>query len=134
MAPEVGMKKPYNELCDVYSFGVLVWEMMALKKPYDKIDMGGLVRDVWKDNSDAKRPSPSLVEKGNFMANRTWTGMKRRRNANEDVPKMMGSPASLQSLLNSCWSYSLDERPCMRTVEKVLLEELTAVRKSIGME
>ncbi len=130
MAPEVGRKQPYNDLCDVYSFGVLAWEMMALKKPYEKIDMAGLVRDVWKDCPKAKRPSPSLEKKANFLAVKDWTGMGRRRNSNESVSEMVVSPTTLQQLLASCWSYSLDARPRMSTVENMLWEELAAVRKS----
>jgi len=34
MAPEVAMGKPYNEKCDVYSFAILFWQMMALATPY----------------------------------------------------------------------------------------------------
>lgn len=34
MAPEVAMKKPYNEKVDVYSFGVLLWQMCSLEVPF----------------------------------------------------------------------------------------------------
>jgi serine/threonine protein kinase len=130
MAPEVGRKQPYNEFCDVYSFGVLVWEMMALKKPYGKIDMAGLVNDVWKAGPDAKRPSPSLVEKGSFLTWRVWKGTGRRRYSNDEIAETVFSPVTLQSLLASCWSDSLDERPRMSKVANILREELNTVRKS----
>mmetsp|Transcript_27046 Transcript_27046/g.64980 ORF Transcript_27046/g.64980 Transcript_27046/m.64980 type:complete len:199 (+) Transcript_27046:1-597(+) len=35
MAPEVADSKPYNQKADVYSFGIILWELVALKKPYD---------------------------------------------------------------------------------------------------
>ena len=34
MAPEVALDQPYNELADVYSFCILMWEMLELETPY----------------------------------------------------------------------------------------------------
>ena len=34
MAPEVALCKPYNEKCDVFSFGILLYEIISLKPPY----------------------------------------------------------------------------------------------------
>jgi serine/threonine protein kinase len=31
VAPEVAKREPYNEKCDVYSFGMLFWEILELK-------------------------------------------------------------------------------------------------------
>lgn len=44
MAPEVMKRKPYNFKCDVYSFTIVLWEMMALEKPYEGMD-GEQVRE-----------------------------------------------------------------------------------------
>ena len=33
MAPEVGLRKPYNQKCDVYSWSMLMWYIMALEPP-----------------------------------------------------------------------------------------------------
>lgn len=35
MAPEVADCRPYNQKADVYSFGIILWELVAFKKPYD---------------------------------------------------------------------------------------------------
>jgi len=35
MAPEVADCQPYNQKADVYSFGIILWELVANKKPYD---------------------------------------------------------------------------------------------------
>lgn len=35
MAPEVASHKPYNHKADVYSFGMVLWEMVAHERPYD---------------------------------------------------------------------------------------------------
>ena len=41
MAPEVGLMKGYGINADVYSFGILLWEICALKKPFAKIKSAG---------------------------------------------------------------------------------------------
>mmetsp|Transcript_16408 Transcript_16408/g.35467 ORF Transcript_16408/g.35467 Transcript_16408/m.35467 type:complete len:803 (-) Transcript_16408:228-2636(-) len=35
MAPEVADCQRYNQKADVYSFGIILWELVAFKKPYD---------------------------------------------------------------------------------------------------
>ena len=35
MAPEIARREPYNEACDVYSFGILLWEMLANTTPFE---------------------------------------------------------------------------------------------------
>ena len=34
MAPEVALNQPYNEKCDVYSYCLVLYEMMTLKAPF----------------------------------------------------------------------------------------------------
>lgn len=35
MAPEVALKKPYNEKVDIYSFGIMVWQMARDRVPFE---------------------------------------------------------------------------------------------------
>jgi len=37
MAPEVAQYLPYNTSADVYSFGLLLWELVSLKQPFDDL-------------------------------------------------------------------------------------------------
>ncbi|KAL7569345.1 hypothetical protein ACA910_016887 [Epithemia clementina (nom. ined.)] len=34
MAPEVALHKPYNETCDVYSFCILLWQILKVEEPF----------------------------------------------------------------------------------------------------
>jgi len=36
MAPEVAKCEPYNQSADVYSFAILFWQIMSMKRPFDK--------------------------------------------------------------------------------------------------
>jgi len=38
MAPEVADALPYNWGADVYSFGIILWELNASKKPYEGLN------------------------------------------------------------------------------------------------
>jgi len=35
MAPEVALGTPYNETCDVYSFSILLWQMLKAETPFE---------------------------------------------------------------------------------------------------
>mmetsp|Transcript_14271 Transcript_14271/g.21080 ORF Transcript_14271/g.21080 Transcript_14271/m.21080 type:complete len:388 (+) Transcript_14271:75-1238(+) len=88
MAPEVAKIEPYNEKCDVFSYGMVLYEMMTLKKPfhflktrrelYDKISVAGsrpvfsrgacssgnvqtLIKASWHQQS-TKRPSMEQIK------------------------------------------------------------------------
>ncbi len=42
MAPEVANHLPYNFKADSYSFGILFWTIMALRRPYEKLTFNAL--------------------------------------------------------------------------------------------
>jgi len=37
MAPEMALRKPYNETVDVYSYAIVLWELCSLKRPFDNM-------------------------------------------------------------------------------------------------
>jgi serine/threonine protein kinase len=45
MAPETGLESGYSLPADVYSFGILFWEVWSLKKPFGKIKSS---EEMWK--------------------------------------------------------------------------------------
>ena len=53
MAPEMALQKGYTMSADVYSFGLVLWQMCALQKPFQDIDHQQMNRKVHKGG---KRP------------------------------------------------------------------------------
>jgi len=39
MAPEVAMDLPYNQSVDVYSFSIILWEMVSRRRPYEEMNV-----------------------------------------------------------------------------------------------
>lgn len=48
MAPEVALGQPYNETSDVYSFSLLLWQVLKLATPFNGLNIGQLQKDVYK--------------------------------------------------------------------------------------
>lgn len=46
MAPEVALKMPYNEKADVYSYGILLWQMASDMVPYPDLSMDQFMEKV----------------------------------------------------------------------------------------
>ena len=56
MAPEVALNQPYTEKVDVYSFGILLWQIARDKVPFQGFDKYSFYRDVV---SEGERPKLS---------------------------------------------------------------------------
>ena len=46
MAPEVALKRPYSEKVDVYSFGILVWQMARDKIPFKDCNVNDFMKNI----------------------------------------------------------------------------------------
>lgn len=69
---EVANSKHYNEKCDVYSFAILLWEMMSLKPPFELYTIRKLTEEVW--NGIHKRPfiQPYWPENIQIVLRESW--------------------------------------------------------------
>lgn len=57
MSPEIGRGERYNEKCDVYSFTVLLWEMLTCERPYNQYTSPEkLMRGVFTQGERPKLP------------------------------------------------------------------------------
>jgi serine/threonine protein kinase len=66
MAPEVANARPYNHTCDVYSFAILLWQLMALKTPFEMYIPKSLRENVYngrhsRPKIDTKWPLPIQI-------------------------------------------------------------------------
>uniref|UniRef100_A0A7S2Q514 Protein kinase domain-containing protein n=1 Tax=Skeletonema marinoi TaxID=267567 RepID=A0A7S2Q514_9STRA len=97
-SPEVLFHQPYNLKADVYSFCVVLWEIMSLKKPFAK----------YNQRKDLKRAFSRLDSKP-LSINRRW-------------------PQPIQDIFRSGLSRDLWARPVMSDMCKVLTECTSTAR------
>ncbi|KAL3791455.1 hypothetical protein ACHAW5_008074 [Stephanodiscus triporus] len=101
MAPEVALQLGYGKEVDVYSFGMLLWEVCALDKPFDSIKSVDEFHDIVV--LYGKRPSLHIDP--------LW-------------------PSSLKSLMTLCWSTDPLDRPTMVKVKSMLCSVLRDVNEA----
>jgi len=72
MAPEVANGEPYNAKCDVYSFSILLWQMLAMQQPYEQYTPKSLRAKVY--NGDHRRPKidESWTSRVKGLLMRSW--------------------------------------------------------------
>ncbi|KAL7537698.1 hypothetical protein ACHAWF_005877 [Thalassiosira exigua] len=102
MAPEVALKLGYGKEVDVYSFGMLLWEICALDKPFDAVQSV----DEFHDLVVLKGRRPSL------NVDPLWT-------------------SSLKNLMCRCWSTDPLDRPTMAQAKSFLCTVLRDMNRAM---
>jgi len=54
MAPEVALREPYNEKVDVYSFGIMLWQMARDNLPFTGLGKTAFMQEVVRGNARPK--------------------------------------------------------------------------------
>jgi len=78
MAPEVGNKWPYNFLADSYSFGIMLWEVTSLDRPFSMYTPNEM-RDIvmkWGERPKVKDVWPERVKQ---LMTTAWDSSFRKR-------------------------------------------------------
>ncbi|KAJ8341925.1 hypothetical protein SKAU_G00342160 [Synaphobranchus kaupii] len=89
MAPEVFEGNNYSEKCDVFSWGIILWEVITRKKPFDEIG-GPAFRIMWAVHNGTRPPLiKNLPKPIESLMTRCWSKDPSQRPAMEEIMKIM---------------------------------------------
>ncbi|CAH2079132.1 unnamed protein product [Thlaspi arvense] len=88
MAPEIIDGKPYNRRCDVYSFGICLWEIYCCDMPYPDLSFVDVSSAVVLHNLRPEIPRCCPTSLANIMK-KCWDENSQRRPEMEEVVKML---------------------------------------------
>lgn len=135
MAPEVARSLPYNEKADVYSFGILLYQMASLLKPFEGYT---LVEHEEKVLCSGHRPNVEIPStKGSSPSYSQWF-TQRSDGKKKDLLELRTKcvwTEELKQLIEECWHSDMRLRPAMREVVLRLegcIQELTCVKQVIA--
>lgn len=72
MAPEVGLGKPCNEKIDVYSFGLLLYHILALEAPFHGLTVQSFPKFVFEKGARPV-PDPKWPTKLSSLMKQCWS-------------------------------------------------------------
>ncbi|MBA0791495.1 hypothetical protein Gohar_016072 [Gossypium harknessii] len=88
MAPEVLNGNPYNRKCDVYSFGICLWEIYCCDMPYPDLSFSEVTSAVVRQNLRPEIPRCCPSSLANVMK-RCWDANPDKRPEMDEVVSMM---------------------------------------------
>ncbi|GMT13557.1 hypothetical protein PFISCL1PPCAC_4854, partial [Pristionchus fissidentatus] len=72
MAPELIRNEKCTEKIDLWSFGIVLWELITCRLPYDGIDDNVLMYAIGKKKAELPMPDNGAVESLPLLLNRCW--------------------------------------------------------------
>ncbi|XP_034006316.1 mitogen-activated protein kinase kinase kinase 7 isoform X1 [Trematomus bernacchii] len=89
MAPEVFEGSNYSEKCDVFSWGIILWEVITRRKPFDEIG-GPAFRIMWAVHNGTRPPLiKNLPKTLESLMTRCWSKDPSQRPSMEEIVKIM---------------------------------------------
>ncbi|XP_024384828.1 serine/threonine-protein kinase 52 [Physcomitrium patens] len=88
MAPEILDGKPYNKKCDVYSFGICLWEVYCCDMPYLDLSFADMTSAVVHQNLRPEVPKCCPQGLADIMR-QCWDANPEKRPAMADVVQML---------------------------------------------
>ena len=78
MAPEVIRNEPCNEKVDIWSYGVLLWELLTCEVPYQNVDSSAIIWGV--GSNSLQLPIPKTCPEGyKLLMKQCWSSKPRNR-------------------------------------------------------
>ncbi|XP_033150517.1 mitogen-activated protein kinase kinase kinase 7-like [Drosophila busckii] len=97
-APEIYNTNKYDEKCDVYSFGIVLWEVMSQRKPFENCEIANIMFQVLLEK---KRPDIDAIYVNHDMCNlKTLTTM-----------------CDIKTIITGCWQHDPTARPSMKDLK-----------------
>ncbi|XP_061931720.1 mitogen-activated protein kinase kinase kinase 7 isoform X2 [Apis cerana] len=116
MAPEVFEGSRYTEKCDVFSWGVILWEILSRKKPFDEIG-GSAYRIMWAVHIGQRPPliegCPKPLED---LMTRCWHKSPEERPSMDEVVEIM-------TILSQFFNEHLEPVEYSRNIESEKINE-----------
>ncbi|KAH9300689.1 hypothetical protein KI387_012272, partial [Taxus chinensis] len=88
MAPEVLDGKPYNRKCDVYSFGICLWEAYCCEMPYADLSFADMTSAVVRQNLRPEIPRCCPSSLANVMK-KCWDANPDKRPEMDEVVQLL---------------------------------------------
>ncbi|OVA15530.1 Protein kinase domain [Macleaya cordata] len=117
MAPEVLDGKPYNRRCDVYSFGICLWEIYCCDMPYPDLSFAEVSSAVVRQNLRPEVPRCCPSSLANIMR-KCWDANPEKRPDMDEVVRLLeaidtskGGGMIPEDQTNGCFCFSVARGP-----------------------
>ncbi|XP_075642045.1 serine/threonine-protein kinase 52-like [Castanea sativa] len=117
MAPEVLDGKPYNRKCDVYSFGICLWEIYCCDMPYPNLSFAEVSSAVVRQNLRPEIPRCCPSSLASIMR-KCWDAHPEKRPDMDEVVRMLealdtskGGGMIPDDQVNGCFCFSTARGP-----------------------
>lgn len=96
MAPEVAKRLPYTEKVDIYSFGIVIWQVLTAITPFDRFN-----RETFLETVVMGGQRPDIEELDDAIL----------QGSNEFLTELCDD---LKGIIASCWDEDYQQRPEMK--------------------
>lgn len=130
MAPEVFKGKNYTEKCDIFSWAITFWQILARKIPYFNIDSPMEVSSLTRKTNTTSDNGNSIYQNNGAASFRIMWAV----HGGERPQLLRQCPEELEILLESCWSSEPHARPTIDDVIVIIQQLYSFVHKWVDQK